>query len=64
MEKIKFEISPNFTIDDIHKIREYNYWMSKDLSDDEKLRYYNDPEFKKQIREQNSDIAELVHLQT
>ena len=63
MEKLIFELSPDFTIEDIHKIREYNYWVSKDLPNDEKLRYYNDPEFKKLIREQNKDVAELVHLQ-
>ena len=62
MEKLVFEISPDFTIEDIHKIREYNYWISKDLSNGDKLRYYNDPKFKKRIREQNREIAVLVHL--
>ena len=63
MEKLVFELSPDFTIEDIHKIREYNYWISKDLPDEDRLRYYNDPEFKRLVREQNKDIAELVHLQ-
>ena len=61
MDKVTFEISPDFTIEDIHKIREYNYWVSKDLHGDDKLRYYNDPEFKRRIREQNRHIAELIH---
>ena len=26
------EISPDYTIDDVHKIREYNYEMTKNLS--------------------------------
>jgi uncharacterized protein (UPF0305 family) len=30
METLK--ISPNFTIDDIHKIREYNYELCKDMT--------------------------------
>ena len=63
MKKLIFELSPNFTIEDIHKIREYNYWISKDLPDGDRLRYYNDPEFKKHVREQNKDIAELAHMQ-
>ena len=63
MDKLIFVLSPNFTIDDIHKIREYNYWIAKDLTGEDRLRYYNDPEFKKLIREQNKHIAELVHAQ-
>ena len=55
-----FEISPDFTVDDIHKIREYNYWVTRDLSACDKLRYCNDAEFKKQTRARNRDIAELV----
>lgn len=35
-------ISPLFTIDDIHKIREYNYEMTKNLSEKDKLKYYNE----------------------
>lgn len=62
MEKLIFELSPNFTVEDIHKIREYNHCIAKDLPNEDRLRYYNDPEFKKRIREKNKDIAELVHL--
>jgi hypothetical protein len=35
------DISPSFTIEDIHKIRERNYEVTKDLTIEEKLRYYN-----------------------
>ncbi|MCR5290602.1 MAG: hypothetical protein K6E51_11470 [Treponema sp.] len=34
-------ISPNFTIDDIHKIREYNWEQTKDLSPAEQIAYYH-----------------------
>ena len=36
----KPEISPEFTIEDIHKIREYNYEMTKDMSFEERRAYY------------------------
>ena len=34
-------ISPDFTIEDIHKIREYNYEVTKNMSIEEKIAYYN-----------------------
>lgn len=34
-------LSPNFTIEDIHKLREYNYEMTKNMTDQEKMDYYN-----------------------
>ncbi len=34
-------ISPNFTIEDIHKIREQNYERTKDMTIAEKVTYYN-----------------------
>ncbi len=37
------EISPDFTVEDIHKIRERNYEATKNMTLDEKLRYYNTP---------------------
>jgi uncharacterized protein (UPF0305 family) len=33
----KPEISPNFTIDDIHKIREYNYQRRKHMTNQERI---------------------------
>ena len=36
------EISPNFTIEDIHKIREHNYQITKDMTRQEKMDYYNE----------------------
>lgn len=34
-------ISPDFTIEDIHKIREQNYEWTKDMTVAEKVAYYN-----------------------
>ena len=34
-------LSADFTIEDIHKLREYNYEMTKELSIEEKMDYYN-----------------------
>ena len=34
-------ISPDFTIEDIHKLREYNYYQTKDMSRQERIDYYN-----------------------
>lgn len=34
-------ISPDFTIEDIHKIREHNYSVTKDMAPDKRCDYYN-----------------------
>lgn len=34
-------LSPNFTIDDIHKLREYNYHITKNMTVHEQMEYYN-----------------------
>ena len=34
-------LSPDFTIEDIHKIREQNYERTKDMTVAEKVAYYN-----------------------
>lgn len=34
-------LSPDFTIEDIHKLREYNYEMTKDMTDQDRMNYYN-----------------------
>ena len=38
----KPDISPDFTIEDIHKIREYNYEMTKDMNFEERKAYYEE----------------------
>ena len=37
----KPDLSPDFTIEDIHKLREYNYYQTKDMKPQERLDYYN-----------------------
>ena len=34
-------LSPDFTIEDIHKLREYNYYQTKDMTNQERINYYN-----------------------
>ena len=34
-------LSPNFTIEDIHKLWEYNYEITKNMTDEERMDYYN-----------------------
>ena len=45
-------LSPNFTVEDIHKLREYNYYQTKDMSQQERIDYYNTRgmEFQKEIQ--------------
>lgn len=37
---LELNISPNFTVADIHKIREYNYEMTKNMTKEECKKYY------------------------
>lgn len=34
-------LSPDFTIEDIHKLREYNYYQTKDMTPQDRMNYYN-----------------------
>lgn len=34
-------LSLNFMIEDIHKLHEYNYEMTKDMTNKERMDYYN-----------------------
>ena len=38
----KPDISPDFTVEDIHKIREYHYELTKDMTPQEKMNFYNE----------------------
>lgn len=54
------EISPNFTIEDIHKIREHNYHVTKNMTRQEKMDYYNERGRKVQrIIQEEKAIAEI-----
>ena len=46
-------LSPNFTIEDIHKIREYHYELTKDMTSQERINFYNEGgrAFLKEIQE-------------
>ena len=46
-------VSSDFTIEDIHKIREYHYEITKDMTIQEKINFYNDGgrEFLKKMEE-------------
>ena len=37
----KLEISPDFTLEDIRKIRDYNYEITKNMTTNERIDYYN-----------------------
>ena len=34
-------LSPSFTVEDIHKLREYNYRLTKDMTPQERMDFYN-----------------------
>jgi hypothetical protein len=53
------EISLDFTIEDIHKIREYNYEMTKDMSFEERKKYYTEKAntFKKKLTNDGQRIG-------
>ena len=36
----KLEISPDFTLEDIRKIRDYSYEMTKNMTTEEKIAYH------------------------
>ena len=38
----KPSISPDFTVDDIHKIREYHYELTKDMSREQRRAFYRE----------------------
>jgi len=56
----KPNISQDFTIEDIHKIREYHYELTKDMSFDERVAFYREgaKEFQEYLKERKRKIAE------
>lgn len=54
-------LSPDFTIDDIHKLREYNYYLTKDMNPQERQNYYNERgmEVHRQIQERKLQKVSL-----
>jgi len=53
-------LSPNFTIEDIHKLREYNYQVTKNMTVHEQIEYYNAKgnAFYKEIEEERMRIKQ------
>lgn len=35
-------LSPDFTIEDIHNVKEYNHYLTKDMEPQERRNYYNE----------------------
>ena len=69
-------ISPDFTVEDIHRIREQNYERTRDMTVEEKVAYYNNcgKEAEKEIEQRRAlkrkagmlpgkDICHIFHLQ-
>ncbi|MCM1321925.1 MAG: hypothetical protein NC041_09205 [Bacteroides sp.] len=54
-------LSTLFSIEDIHKLREYNYFFTKDMSDQERMDYYNNAghAFQQEIEETKLKNAPL-----
>ncbi len=52
-------LSPNFTIEDIHKLREYNYEITKDMTDKERMDYYNNRGWEVQRRLERMKAANV-----
>ena len=52
-------LSPNFTIEDIHKIREYHYELTKDMTTQEEIDFYNEGgrSFLKEMKERKLQKA-------
>jgi len=42
MKRVGLELSPNFTLEDIRKIRDYDYEMTKDMTHEETSAYYQE----------------------
>jgi len=53
-------LSPNFTIEDIHKLREYNYYVTRNMTVHEQMEYYNagGRAFQKEIEEERMRIKQ------
>ena len=55
----KPELSPNFTVEDIRKVRTYNYEVLKDATPEERRNYYRERAAKVQ---RELELGELYHF--
>ncbi len=53
----ELKISPAFTVEDIHKVREYHYELTKNMSSEERHGFY-----KKMADEAEKQIKEIKNL--
>ncbi|MCL2416685.1 MAG: hypothetical protein FWD02_01955 [Bacteroidales bacterium] len=42
MKDVKLDIGPNFTLEDIRKVRDYDYEMTKDMTREARSAYYKE----------------------
>ena len=57
MKEIELDISPDFTLEDIRKIRSHNYEMTKDMTDEDRWAYYEE-RWSKARKRYNDFLAE------
>lgn len=57
---MELNISPDFTVEDIHKIREYNYEMTKNMTVDERDLYYQKRELRAKEVQKHIDALRLA----
>ena len=58
----KPNISPDFTVEDIHKIREYHYELTKDMSFEERREFYS--QGSREFKEYSAERKRLKALAT
>ena len=59
-------LSPDFTIEDIRKLREYNYNVTRSMTSDQIIEYYNSAAMKferemERIRQRNRAKGSMTH---
>ena len=54
-------LSPDFTVEDIHKLREYNYYQTKNMTPQERIDYYNSRGLEVHRKIQINCWLDLVH---
>lgn len=57
----ELNISPAFTVEDIHKVREYHYELTKDMTVEERRAFYkkNADEAEKQVQKLRKKLKTL-----
>ena len=58
----KPELSPNFTIDDIHKIREWHYEILKDATVKERVEFYNSEGEKARVQRERDRVEMEIEI--